>query len=156
MGRWLLGLTLFFMLACGEQAFYSETHDIKTAKWATDEALVFQAEITDTAAVYELQLLVDHLKSYRYQNIYLRIKTIFPEQEAREEQLTIDIADDKGSWVGKCSSEQCTCKVFLLDNFKFPTVGSYGFEIRQFTRDENLAGINSMTLELFKKKMSAN
>jgi len=99
---------------------------------------------------YELQLVIDHTTSYRYQNLYFNIVTSFPDREAREEQLTVDLADKKGNWLGDCSATKCKTKVYLLESFKFPAKGEYGFELRQYTREASLAGVNGLELNLFK------
>jgi len=104
--------------------------------WPTTDKLTFTTDIEDIAAKYELQLIIDHLDTYRYENIYLKIFTKFPDQPDKEEQLSVSLADKKGNWVGNCSGNSCKCKVFLLDDFKFATQGSYTFELGQYTRDD--------------------
>ena len=148
--RWLLSmLSLGILLSCEPQPFYEEKIELGTDGWATETPLSFKTEIQDTAIIYNLELVIEHTPDYRYQNIYLNIKTLFPHQDSREERLSIDLADKKGKWIGKCNSKSCKCKVYLLDNFKFPTPGNYGFELSQDTREETLTNIRSLTLQLF-------
>jgi len=141
-------------LGCGPTPYFSESYDLDPAGWTSDEKILFQPEIADTSASYELQLVIDHETTYDYENIYFRIKTTFPDRPSQEENLSVDLASKTGQWVGNCSGGHCKAKVYLLDNFKFPTKGTYGFELWQYTRDNPLAGINSLELELFQKEKS--
>ena len=145
----LLSALLFF-LSCGPTPYYSEIHELNNEEWTTDEAVIFSPSISDTSAVYELQLIIDHETTYRYENIYFKIKTKFPDRADKEENLSVNLAKSTGAWVGNCSGEACKCKIYLLENFKFPALGDYTFEIRQYTRDENLTGLNSLELQLYK------
>ena len=142
-------------IGCGPTPYYSDNYEIDPLGWVSDDAILFQPEITDTSATYELQLVIDHTNEYRYENIYFRINTIFPDRPETEENLSIDLATKKGQWVGNCSGDDCKLKVYLLENFKFPSKGTYGFKLRQYTRDEALTGIAGITMELFQKEIEA-
>ena len=150
--RILLFVTVLCFVACGPTPYFSESFDIDPEGWRTENEVVFSPTITDTTATYELQLIIDHKTDYRYENIYFRIKTLFPDRPTQEENLTVDLATKKGKWVGKCSGENCKVKIYLLDNFKFPSIGKYSFDIRQYTRDEQLTGVSGLQLELYQKE----
>lgn len=150
MRQLILCLLLLAIIGCGPTPYYSEVHELNNEKWTTEEAIIFSPTIEDTTSVYELQLIIDHENTYGYENIYFKIKTQFPDREDREENLSVNLARSTGAWVGKCSGERCQCKIYLLENFKFPSLGEYTFEIRQYTRDENLKGLNSLEMQLFK------
>ncbi len=151
MVKYLGILFLLFLMACGPTPQYSESIALDPVGWM-DETATFQLSIADIEPRYELQLVIDHATSYRYQNIYFKIRTTFPDREPREEQLTVNLADKKGTWQGDCSAEACETRVYLLESFKFPAGGEYTFELIQYTRDETLAGVNGLELNLFKLK----
>jgi len=152
--RYLSLFILLVIVGCGPTPYYSELHELDNQKWTTDEVLTFSPNIEDLATNYDLHLIIDHEQSYKYENVYFKILTKFPNGKEKEEQLSVDLADNKGQWVGNCSGERCKCKVYLLENFKFPDIGEYGFEIRQYTRTENLKGINGLEMQLFKVEAS--
>jgi len=143
-------LSLYCLCSCGPSPHYSSTVELTASGWSYEDKAQFQPTITDTTSVYELQLIIDHQDAYTKENIYLAITTGFPNQEEKREQLTIDLASNDGKWVGNCSGANCKCKVFLLENFKFPVPGKYDFTIEQYTRESLLKGVNSLTLELYK------
>ncbi len=152
--RYLVLLCLLTLWSCEPTPYYQKLQKLDSMAWSTEQVIDFTTTIEDVATPYELQLVIDHQQDYRYENIYFKIITSFPDREAKEEQLTVNLADKKGIWVGNCSGDNCKCKVFLLDNFKFSTPGEYNFQIGQYTREENLAGINSLELRLYKKTES--
>lgn len=150
--KWLSTIAVLLLIGCGPTPEYQEEKEIDPLAWSSNEVIDFKTSITDTTFIYELQLIIEHTPAYKYQNIYLQIETLFPSQEPKSEQLSIDLATKTGEWVGNCSGGSCKCKVFLLDNFKFPAPGNYGFNVRQFTRDESLAGIAGLRMALYKKE----
>jgi len=148
-----LGILIFFSLlsvACSPQPEFSENIELPASGWTHDDTVEYKVDVQDTSAVYQLELVIDHSASYRYQNIYLDITTGFPDREDRKEKLTIDLADKMGSWKGNCQRENCKLKVYLLEEFKFPAQGEYSFAFNQYTREESLVGINELELELYK------
>lgn len=147
--KWLVSICVVACLGCGPNPYFSESVEINPLGWTGDNAIKFSPEIMDTSSVYELQLIIDHQSDYRYENIYFLINTYFPDGISNEEKLSVNLATNKGEWVGKCSGENCKLKVYLLENFKFPSPGKYGFELSQYTRDEPLEGINALSLKLY-------
>jgi len=146
-----LSLYILFILSissCGNTPFYSSTQAIDSEGWTSDNPVEFVCNISDTLSTYDLHLIVDHSQEYAYENIYLRIQTLFPNNNSNKEQLTIDLASNTGKWVGNCSGDNCKCKVYLLEKFKFQDKGKYSFIIEQYTRDLELHGINNLTLEI--------
>lgn len=143
-------LAILCWLGCGPTPFYEESHRVEPEGWSDSKAFLYEMHIADTTAKYDLHLIVDHLTSYSHENIYLQIKTSFPDRPSKTEQLNINFAEKSGQWVGKCSGEYCQLKVYLLEQFKFPSIGEYSFEIKQYTRDASLEGINELTMALYK------
>ena len=143
-------LCLSAVVSCGPSPTFSERIEVNPDGWPLAEPIRFTAPVPDSTTVYNLNLIVDHSTEYRYENIYLKIKTIFPDRPEKEEQLNIDLATQIGKWVGKCSADNCKTKVYLLENFKFPSPGDYTFQLQQYTRNEELKGINSLQMELYR------
>lgn len=142
---------LIFLVACQGKPIYQEQLILEDAFWTYNESLTFETDIEDVESNYALNLVIDHSDNYPFQNIYLRIKTVFPDEKITEEQLSIDLAEKSGKWQGKCRSGSCKIKVYLLESFKFPERGKYQFIFEQYTRSESLEGVNSLALSLHKE-----
>lgn len=146
---------LLIQLSCSEDPFYSESQKAPAA-WSYEQALSYQVDVVDTSALYAMELLIEHAVDYRFENIYFKVKTDFPTIDDREELLNVELASKAGQWMGKCNSESCKVKVYMLDRFKFPEPGSYGFSFEQYTRDESLEGIENMNLIITKMNNETN
>jgi len=140
------------LTSCGPDFLLNEEREVLSESWQYEDLKFFDVSINDVSLKYNLHLLVTHSKEYDYENVYMKIHTKFPTKDKREEQITIQLANKRGEWEGKCNSSSCTVKVFLLESFKFPEKGDYTFSFEQFTRDSELVGIEKLHLQLFPMK----
>lgn len=136
------------MSSCGPSPIHSEKLKLDGI-WDYDENLISTITVTDTLINYDLALKMDHSSDFYFQNLYVRIETIFPDEKKISEPLSLQLATSKGQWNGKCSGESCKIVFSLQDNFKFKHQGDYQFKVGQFSRDEGLKGINEIELLLF-------
>lgn len=107
--------------------------------------------VVDTLSNYDMHMDIEHTDVYSYQNIYLKIITNFPGGKRMHEQLSVDLAEKSGQWLGHCKGDKCKIKVYLLESFRFPEKGNYSFIVKQHTRDEPLEGINKIGFSVFKQ-----
>ena len=149
--RWstlILCVTIFVSIGCQPSPYYATDLVIEDSSWDQSDQLVAVFEIVDTVSRYDLYLDIDHSKDYRYENIYLQIETQFPHKDAVTQVLPVDIANKKGQWYGKCGSKSCKLRVVLRDKTKFQALGNYQISIGQFSREDQLDGINEVELLL--------
>ena len=150
--RHLLGfcLVVAVFIGCSSQRVYEQSVEFSDGVWREDQVFANTFIIQDTAQRYNLYLDVDHSAEYAYQNIYLEVGTTFPDKEATQQQLPIDLADRKGKWFGKCNSTDCTLQVVLKENVSFNVAGEYGLSFTQISRNTDLLGINALTFSIEK------
>jgi len=141
------------LMSCAETPFFEQEVVIPNSSWSYNNKPVYNVMIADTAQHYDLFLEVDHSFDFSYQNLYIKITTGFPKLEDKTEQLSIDLANKKGEWKGDCNNDDCVAKVYLLEGFKFADAGNYTFTVEQFSREENLFGVNSLNLQIFESKV---
>lgn len=139
---------LLVLSSCGPSPIHSEKLELDGV-WEYDENLTSTISVTDTLSNYDLALKMNHSSEFYFQNIYVRIETIFPDGKKISEPLSLQLAKSKGQWNGKCGGESCEILFSLQDNFKFKNLGDHRFSIGQFSRDEKLKGINEIELMLF-------
>ncbi|MBT8232887.1 MAG: gliding motility lipoprotein GldH [Saprospiraceae bacterium] len=145
-----LALTILMssVFSCSEDYIYSQNQIIDDGIWFYDDIKTFEVELNDVDILYSLHLLVKHSQDYKFENVYMKIHTTFPTIEKKEEQITINLSDKMGDWVGNCSGNTCKVKVFLLEDFKIPEAGSYSFSFEQYTRVASLEGIQELQLQI--------
>lgn len=144
----VLLLTLGWFTSCGPNFIYEKDYQLANQAWTYSDTLDFKIAITDTTAIYNLYLDIDHSADYAFQNIYLQVYTQYPNGQRTRDLLPIDIADKTGKWYGNCNSETCQLRVNLQEGTFFNAVGEYVITLEQYMRKESLAGLNAMALRI--------
>ncbi len=144
----ILGLFLIISFAsCQEPFLYKNTIRLEE-KWSYTDSIRFEIPITDTTKLYELSLDIEHTKDYPFQNVYTYFDTQYPSGLHNSRVVNIDFADQTGEWYGKCSSQTCLLSVILQQNAYFNELGTHIVTIGQFTRQEELMGMRSLTFKV--------
>lgn len=141
---------ILFMLSCGSDVIYERNYDFESGTWSYGNPAQFDFSIDNNASRYDLQLDINHSTDYPFENLYLKIKTEFPDNTSVSDTLSIEMVNKAGAWIGKCSGENCLLKVILQEHTKFKDIGDHTLSFEQFTRREQLDGINSMGFLLIK------
>ncbi len=144
--RILIFLALVLFLGSCQQYCFDEKKDIKEEKWSYQDSLEFEFEVTDIGKVYNIYLEVKHKADFSYQNIYAMLLVQFPDGKERKQQVSLELADGKGEWQGKCSSKYCTRRMSFMPNAVFDQKGKYKIRFDQFNRQETIEGIQSFRL----------
>ena len=139
----IIGLGL--IVGCQADVYYSQSLDLgEGAIWDEAMSLNSNFSIADTSSTYDLFLDIDHSSDYQYENVYLEVTTTFPHKESVSQVLSIDLADKRGQWQGKCRGDQCNLRVVLKEATRFDKAGDYGLSISQHSRESALSGISNV------------
>lgn len=134
--------------SCGEDLYYEQTYNIEAKAWRYEQELDFEFEMQDTTNRYDLLLDIAHLDSYPFQNIYIKIKTLFPSGKILEEVVPIDMANKKGEWYGNCKGANCNLTINLQQSAYFNELGNYHLNLSQYMRKSPLKGIEMVGFKL--------
>ena len=143
----IISLCALFVCSCGGKVIYQETIDISDP-WSKTDSISFQYDIVDTLVPYDLILKVEHSPSFGYENLYLMVNTKFPDGQIKRGPLSLQLANNNGSWIGDCNDESCTIKIHLSSIAYFKTPGLYTLSFAQFSRESQLSGIKKLTLSV--------
>jgi len=147
--RLYLSLALLILLgACKPDAVYQEHYDFKEDIWMYGDTVSFNFNIEDTSRRYNLYLDIDHMESYPFQNLYLKIHSIFPGDSITREQISLELQEKTGFWTGDCNSSLCKIRFVLREGLLFRETGQYGIKLEQFNRVDTLKGIRRAALYL--------
>jgi len=141
-------LISLIITSCGPNYTYENKQEYSEEGWAFKDSLQLDFEVTDSATIYNLHLIIEHSTSFSYQNFYSRIHTVFPEGQRVSEQVSLELAGKGGVWLGDCSSSACTLDIPIQQGVFFNQVGHYQLIIEQFSRMDPLKGIQSIHLAL--------
>lgn len=135
--------------SCGPQPIIDQHHEIKEY-WSYNEVHSFDLASMDTIETYDLILQLTHNEAFGYQNLYLNIKTIYPDNKTVEDIVSLELTDGKGQYLGKCRGSNCTTDIMLQESFKFKQNGRHVIEIQQYSRINKLKGIEGIGIQLLK------
>jgi len=145
-------LILCTLYSCQSDVVFEKNIPINTYNWEVTDTLKFEVDVEDTSSKYDLSLNVRHRDIYDFMNLYVKIITILPNGEKKNEVVSLPLCDDGGKWLGKCSGDICFSRIILMRKIIFPQKGNYQFLINQEMRQENLKNILDLGLRLEKSK----
>jgi len=153
-------LFCFFLIstltACtDENRVFEENVEIPNEKWTVAEKAILEAEIDDTLSSHNFLINVRNTERYPYRNLYVFVKTIFPNGKSSKDTVGIVLADPTGRWLGSGggylnSSSHLSNTIMYRYNRRFPLSGTYRFEIEQAMRTDTLVGIKNIGLRIEK------
>ena len=133
------------LTACGPEVVYESRHDMPGA-WSYADSADFRYAIADTSAAYDLTLTLEHTDAFATQNLYARFVTTYPSGGREVQDVSLELADRFGNWLGECSGEACELTIPLQDGARYPELGEYGLTLLQHGRTERLSGVEGVGL----------
>jgi len=137
-----------FFLGCNQNVVYEQEYEIGNTEWTYVDTLVYEVNITDTLAVYDLFLEIEHTRTFPFENMYIRIHTRFPQGQRLAETVSLELADETGIWMGDCDGDGCEIDIPIQQGAYFSQQGQYAFVIEQYMRRDPLPGVESITLRV--------
>ena len=148
-------LLALMLSACGPNYVYEHKTNFGNDTWTYQSVQKHTVEITDLKHLYNLIIGVKHSPEFAFQNLYIKIKTVFPNQETREQVLSLNLANSSGEWYGSCSGRTCTLDVPVQQNAIFEQPGKYHFIIEQYMRTEKIEGVKALSFKVEKTRQAA-
>ena len=145
---WFLSILAILLSACGPNYIFEETKPITANGWSYADSLQFEFNILDTTSIYNQSLVVNHTTEYGFQNLYVKVHTIFPDGKRTSQLLSLELASKIGLWFGDCNEEACSLEIPIQNNIFFPMPGTYAFVLEQYMRKDPLEGIQSFELKI--------
>jgi gliding motility-associated lipoprotein GldH len=143
----ILGVWVLLIAACSSRTVYEQHYPINDTGWRYTDSLEFAPAIADTQQRYDVLLDIAHRPSYGFQNLYLYVRTVFPDGTVREQPLGLDLAERSGRWLGR-GSDPIRYRVAIQQNAYFNQLGVYRFVLRQHVRDSVLMGITGVGMAI--------
>lgn len=150
----LFAFLAFSLWSCAdENLVFEENVVFDKAKWATSDRAVMEFQIDDTLSQHNFYLNVRNTESYPYRNLYVFVKTVFPNGKFSKDTVGVILADPTGKWLGDgsgylSSSQHKSNTIMYQYNKRFPLKGEYKVEIEQAMRVDTLEGIRNVGLKI--------
>ncbi|MBK8702000.1 MAG: gliding motility lipoprotein GldH [Saprospiraceae bacterium] len=154
--KYILGIaSLIFLLgSCQGDLLYKKQLAIAEKGWSKEDTLHYDFELNDTTARYNMTLEVEALSAFRYQNLYVSMRTLFPDGSTGDDIVSLEMVSPSGIWNGKCNGEVCTVPILIQENIGIKKAGKYQLNITQYSRQDTIRGVKSLTLAVSRAKES--
>jgi gliding motility-associated lipoprotein GldH len=136
--------------ACDKKRVFEENKEIKDYTWDVKDTKVFEVIVTDTITPNNFFINVRNSDGYPYSNLYLFIKTIFPNGRFAHDTLECILANDEGRWLGKGLGDIWDNQIPFKKAKRFPLKGKYIFQLEQGMRLQKLPMIMDVGMRIEK------
>lgn len=143
-------LCILLFSSCDSARIFEKNQVIPESGWAQSNVIKFDVDIKDPATPANFYINVRNADGYPYGNLYLFIKTVFPNGKLSNDTLECVLADDKGKWLGSGIGDIYDNQIPFKRNVRFPLAGTYRFEIEQGMRVETIPLIMDVGLRIEK------
>jgi gliding motility-associated lipoprotein GldH len=137
------------IFGCKKPSYVEIEKKFQNENWSYADSCKFPFAISDTSKKYNINLDFFHRDSFPFQNLYLRVNTKFPDGNRISQVLPIEFADAQGKWYGN-GNNLLEVRSLLQEKARFPKTGNYEITVEQFTRKENLKGIQKVIFSIEK------
>jgi gliding motility-associated lipoprotein GldH len=131
-------LTFFLLSACHQLDIYEKTASFPNHAWTGSNRLTFEFAVTDTSARYNLFAVIRHLDAYHWNNVWLSITTIAPDDTAVTQQVNLKLGDNAKGWLGAEMDDVIEHRVRLNATPVRLKKGNYTFILQQIMREDPL------------------
>jgi gliding motility-associated lipoprotein GldH len=145
----LIMFVLFFS-ACDNSRIFEENTSIPESGWDSSNVIKFNVEIKDPSTPANFYINVRNADGYPYSNLFLFVKTRFPNGKQSNDTLECQLADENGKWIGKGVGDIYDNQIPFKRNVRFPLAGTYAFEIQQGMRTRTIPLIMDVGLRIEK------
>lgn len=147
----LLVVAFLVMQSCDAKRFYEENKRIEKSTWNSNEKAKFIVDIIDIQRPYTFYINLRNSTDYPYSNIYLFLKTVFPDGKTARDTIECQLADYNGKWRGSGISNVKFNRFLFQQGIRFPQKGQYVFEVEQAMRVPELKGISDIGIRIEKE-----
>jgi gliding motility-associated lipoprotein GldH len=126
--------------ACHTIGVFEKTEAFAGHAWPAADTLHFTFNIEDTAANYNVYVVLRHTDAYKYNNIWLNITSTSPGDTAVSRQQAFVLANNNG-WLGTAMDDVIEQRMSITGSAVRFKKGSYTVALRQIMRDDPLQHI---------------
>jgi len=145
-------IALFIFLltfsSCDSSRIFEENMEVSPEGWDASAPFTFSFDVTDTLTPCNFYLNVRHTGAYKYSNLYVFIKTIFPNNEMARDTFECVLQQSDGKWLGSGTGGGRDHQIPFKMGLRFPLKGSYIFEIEQAMREPKLKDLKSIGIRV--------
>lgn len=144
-----LSCALFFS-SCTTVDLYEKNVTIPGFEWKSNYQPEFTFDIKDTAALYDIYLVLRHNERYSFTNIWINLYSQPPGDTMGKAPFDLQLADSKG-WLGSGMDDIYEHRIKLTTTPYPLKAGAYRFKVEQIMREDPLENVMNVGLRIEKK-----
>lgn len=151
----LVVTSALLLTACGKMDVFEKDVAIPGHQWSGSFRPAIDMNITDTASLYNIYIVVRHTNEYHYNNLWMNIYTIFPGDSAqRKQRFELQLATDDKGWLGSGMDDIYEQRVSVTKDrpVRFPRQGTYRFILENIMREDPLPYVMDVGIRIEKVK----
>ena len=139
----------FIISSCDNNSIYDHNQEINNP-WKAEQKAEFDFNISDTLSAFDFYINIRNTTEYNYSNLYLFIRTDFPDGRYAIDTAELFLADLQGNWLGSGIGEIKDNQILFRKHGRFPMKGQYKITFEQAMRRVELQGIESVGIRIDK------
>lgn len=149
MNRVLFFCLLLFFASCGPINVFEKNVAIPNHQWESSFKPVITFDITDTASLYNVYVVVRHQNAYGYNNIWIKGTVQEPGDTAvKSQQYDLKLASDDKGWFGKGMDDIFEHRILIQERTRFSRSGQYRFTLEHIMREDPLQHVMNIGLRI--------
>lgn len=148
----LIAVLCITAVSCKKLDVFEKNVSIPNYEWKYSFVPAFDFEITDTAAQYNIRVVLRHTDAYRYNNIWLNVTgTLQKDTLVKMPHIELPLGSDDTGWEGTGMNDIWEVrKAITRGPVQFKKTGLYHFTIAQVMREDPLLNVMSVGLRVEK------
>ncbi len=142
----LPALITLMLFSCGSGRVYEEYKKLPDYSWSRFENIIFETEIEDADANYNIYIAIRHITQYPFKNLLVTTIMQTPSGEQRLLEYDLKLRDDNGKPLGNGMGELWDINIPLRKNFKFNEAGPLIIEFENRMPQPQTPGIMEIGL----------
>ena len=126
--------------SCSQIDVYEKTVPFTRHNWSENEKPAFDFTITDTAARYNVFVVLRHTDAYHYNNLWMNVTITPPGDTARTVRANLKLGDNK-HWLGNSIDDIVEHRILINTSPLLFKKGNYKFIIQQIMRESPLPDV---------------
>jgi len=150
-------LLITALSSCEPINVYEKSVPIPNQEWSSSFKPSFRFSITDTTALYDVELVLRHTNAYETNNIWLNISLKTPTDSFPPFRVEKTLASNTDGWLGTGMDDIFEQRLSLNDelareSISFRTPGEYSFTLEQIMREDPLPNVLNVGIRVEKKQ----
>lgn len=139
--------------SCNTLDVFEKDVAIPGQAWSSGFKPEITFDITDTASLYNIFVVVRHTDAYRYNNIWMNVYTRVPNDTARTQRLDLRLATDDRGWLGSGMDDIFEHRILITNTpQQLNRKGSYSFKLENIMREDPLQHVLNVGIRVEKTK----